>query len=237
MDALLAAIEDAKQHSGDTRKESRQKKPAPLRPVVRQAENPSEPPPLAIQTQSSTKYMFAKIRINLGLQELHEVSREQLANWLVQVVSVEGPIHWLEAAKRIADAAGVQRVGNRIQKAFQSACTFGHMYKMFENRKGFLWTYEPAPVQVRDRSDFPPQQKKIEFVAPEEICAAIEQSVKESYGMAIEDIAIAACRLLGFARVTEDMRTTVEEQRDKLINGGKLELRGGTLVLNYDARV
>jgi hypothetical protein len=181
--------------------------------------------------------MFAKIRINLGIQELHEVSREQLANWLVQVVSVECPIHWLEAAKRIADAVGVQRVGNRIQMAFQTACTYGHMYKMLENRNGFLWTYEPAPVQVRNRSDFPPQQKKIEYVAPEEICAAIEQTVNESFGMAADDVAVAACRRLGFARVTEEMRATVEEQRDKLVKEGRLELRGETLVLSQDVPV
>jgi very-short-patch-repair endonuclease len=237
MNALVSAIEEAKRHSGEGRKERKQKRPAPLRPPVRHVEIPSEPPPLVIQAQSSKKYMFAKIRINLGIQELHEISQEQLANWLVQVVSVEGPIHWLEAAKRIADAVGVQRVGNRIQMAFQSACSYGHVYKMIENRNGFLWTYGPVPVQVRDRSDFPPQQKKIEYVAPEEICAAIEQTVKESFGMAADDVAVAACRRLGFARVTEEMRATVEEQRDKLVKEGRLEWRGETLVLSQDVPV
>jgi very-short-patch-repair endonuclease len=234
MNALVSAIEDAKRHSGEKRRNSRQQRTAPVRPSARNSEVPSEPPPLVIQSQSGTKYKFAKIRVSLGIEELHEVSREQLGNWLQQVVSVESPIHWLEAAKRIADAAGVQRVGNRIQQAFQSACTYGYRYKMFENRKGFLWTYEPAPILVRDRSDFQPQQKKIELVAPEEICAAIEQAVKESYGIAAEDVAVAACRRLGFARVTEDMRASVEEQRDRLITRGRLESRGETLVLNQD---
>lgn len=234
MKALESAIEDAKRHGGEKRKNSRQQRTAPVRLSMRNSEIPSEPPPLVIESQSGTKYKFAQIRVSLGIQELHEVSREQLGNWLQQVVSVESPIHWLEAAKRIADAAGVQRVGNRIQQAFQSACVYGHRCKMFENRKGFLWTNEPAPVQVRDRSDFPPQQKKIELVAPEEICAAIEQAVKESYGIAAEDVAVSACRRLGFARVTEDMRATVEEQRDTLVTRGRLELRGETLVLNQD---
>jgi very-short-patch-repair endonuclease len=237
MKALESAIEDAKRHTGENQRQSRQQRTVPLRPSVRNSQSPSEPPPLVIQSQSSTKYVFAKIRINLGIQELHEVSRMQMANWLKQVVAVEGPIYWLEAARRIADAAGVQRVGNRIQKAFQSACTYGHMYKMFEDRKGFLWAYEPAPIQVRDRSDCPPQQKKIEYVPPEEICASIEQAVKESFGMAAEDVAVAACRRLGFARVTEDMRATVEQQRDKIVKLSRLELRGETLVLNHDAAV
>ena len=50
-------------------------------------------------------------------------------------MTIEGPIHWLEAARRIADAAGIQRVGNRIQQAFQAACILGHRGKKFEKRK------------------------------------------------------------------------------------------------------
>ncbi len=237
MKALEAAIEEAKLHRGEKSKESTQQKATPAPAPIQRPENPNEPPPLAIQSLNGTKYKLAKMRINLGMQELHEVSREQLANWLQQVVAVEGPIHWLEAGKRIADGAGIQRVGNRIQKAVQSACTYGHMYKKFESRKGFLWPYDPVHVQVRDRSEFPPQQKKLEYVAPEEICAAIEQAVKESYGMAAADVTVAACRLLGFARVTEDMRAAVGEQREKLVKEGRLELRGETLVLNQDVSV
>lgn len=237
MKSLESAIEEAKRNRGENHKESKKERIAPLLSPSQHAERASEPPPMAVQSQSSTRYMFAKIRIDLGIKELHEVSTEQLANWLKQVVSIEGPIHWLEAAKRIADAAGVQRLGNRIQRAFQSACTYGHLYKMFEKRKEFLWAFDPVPVQVRDRSDFPPQQKKIEFVAPEEVRAAIEEAVKESYGMAAEDVAVAACRRLGFARVTEDMRATVEEERDNLVKGGRLELRGETMVLSHDATV
>lgn len=90
-------------------------------------------------------------------------------------------------------------------------------------------------MQVRDRSDFSQQQKKIDLVAPEEICAAIEQTVEQSFGLATEDVAIATCRLLGFARVSEEMRAVVEEQRDNLLNNGSLEFRGETLVLNRNS--
>ena len=87
----------------------------------------------------------------------------------------------------------------------------------------------PEPI-VRDRSEAPAQLKKIELIAPEEIQAAIEQSVGDSFGLAAEDIAVSACRLLGFARVSEDMRTAVEELRDDLISKGRLALRGETII-------
>jgi hypothetical protein len=83
---------------------------------------------------------------------------------------------------------------------------------------------------VRDRSDFPPQFKKMEYVAQEEVCAAIEQSVDESFGLAADEVAVAACRLLGFARVSEDMRLIIEKQRDRLIEEGRLVLRGVTVI-------
>jgi len=72
-------------------------------------------------------------------------------------------------------------------------------------------------------------------VAPEEICAAIEQTVEQSFGLDNEDVAVATCRLLGFARVSEEMRAVVEEQRDNLLNNGRLEFRGETLVLNRNS--
>ena len=234
--ALEAAIEEAKTTKPQIKVPAAQSKTSAGNSSAKAQVVKQEPPPLAKAGQSVEEYAFAKLKINLGTLDLHLVSREQLAIWLAQVVAVEGPIHWLEAARRIADASGIQRVGNRIQQAFQMACILGHRGKKFEKRNEFLWAIESSPVRIRDRSDCPPQQKKIELVAPEEICAAIEQASEQSFGLLEEDVAVAACRLLGFARVTEEMRATVEEQRDHLINKGRLELKGETLVLIRDAK-
>jgi hypothetical protein len=146
---------------------------------------------------------------------------------------VESPIHWLEAAKRIANAAGVQRVGGRIQDAFKRACLSGSRSKRFVYLGGFLWKDESRDPIVRDRSDFPTQLKKLEYVAPEEIRAAIVQSVGDSFGLVAQDVATSACRLLGFARVSEDMRMTVDKQRDELIKEGRLALRGETVIQKH----
>jgi very-short-patch-repair endonuclease len=233
--ALEDAIEEAKKQKAQVKISTDRPKIAVKHPSSKVQVAREDPPPLSRTSQSAAKYQLAEISINLGHLELHAVAQEQLANWLTQIIAVESPVHWLEATRRIADAAGIQRVGSRIQSAFQSACNYGHLCKKFENRNGFLWAYEPSQMQVRDRSDFSQQQKKIDLVAPEEICAAIEQTVEQSFGLATEDVAIATCRLLGFARVSEEMRAVVEEQRDNLLNSGKLEYRGETLVLNLNS--
>jgi len=84
---------------------------------------------------------------------------------------------------------------------------------------------------VRDRSDLASAARKIEYVAPEEIRAAIERLAQVSYGVSPGDVANGACRLLGFARVTDEMRAVVEKERDTLIADGRLVLKGESLVV------
>jgi very-short-patch-repair endonuclease len=227
IEAVRAAIEEAK------------KKPlAPTAPASKvKSNNGVEVKPMISslpQIESSMpgppSYAIAELEIDLGFSELHAVSLDRLSQWLTMVVAVESPIHWLEAARRIANAAGVQRVGNRIQEAFKRACRSGARAKRFVYRDDFLWVDESLNPVVRDRSELPPQFKKLEFVAPEEIKAAIEQSVGDSFGLLQEDVATSTCRLLGFARVSEDMRVTVEGLCDELLQEGRLSVQGETVI-------
>ncbi len=130
----------------------------------------------------------------------------------------------------MANAAGVQRLGNRIQDAFQQAYLTGSRAGRFSVRDGFLWRTDMTTPVLRDRSDLPQAAKKIEHVAPEEIQVAIERVAQDSYGVAPNDVASGACRLLGFGRVTDEMRAVIDAQRDALIGAGRLVLRGESLV-------
>jgi hypothetical protein len=94
----------------------------------------------------------------------------------------------------------------------------------------FLSSTEQAQCPIRDRSEFPQQIKKLEYVSPDEVSAAIEHVVLTGFGMPSDDIPVAACRLLGFARVSDEMRTVVCECRDSLIAQGRLEQRAEMLI-------
>jgi hypothetical protein len=173
---------------------------------------------------------MAGLQIGSLPTELHLISPQTLALWLLDVVAVESPVFWLEAARRVAGAAGIQRLGNRIQDAFQSACNVGSSAGRFAVRGGFLWRADMAAPELRDRSDLPQSVKKLEYVAPEEIQAAISRIVQDSYGVTPDDVATYACRLLGFARITDEMRAVVDKQRDALVTAGCLVLKGESLV-------
>ena len=212
--------------------------PAPLvksgdRPAAAMP-RPEEPadPPLEVQGRAVIPYLCAQVRWRHGDMDLHSMDRAVLAEQLAHVVEVEGPVHATEAARRILNAAGIQRFGARIQQAFDEAVRLGVGRGLFLQRGEFLWNPQMQQPPVRDRCELPAASRKVEFVAPEEIRRATLMVVEESCGIVPEEVPVAVCRLLGFARVTDEMSAAVEPHRDALVREGCLALEGVNLVLS-----
>jgi very-short-patch-repair endonuclease len=222
LDKLVEAIDKAK-----ARPESPHPVAVPILEIKPITPDAAEAPIVAIALPP--RYKCAELHIDLQSSDLHLVEADQLSEWLAKVVTVESPIFWLEATRRVAAAVGIQRIGNRIQDAFQRACTIGSRQGRFSMRAGFLWSTGMTDAPVRDRSDLGSSSRKIEYIAPEEIRAAIERVAQDSYGVSPGDVANGACRMLGFARVTDEMRSVVEKERDTLIADGRLALKGESL--------
>ena len=53
-------------------------------------------------------------------------------------------------------------------------------------------------------------------MSDEELALAIERVIREGYGMDRKDIPAAACRLLGFPRVSDEMRQRVGAVLERL---------------------
>jgi len=176
-------------------------------------------------------YDCATIRPFLDSVPMHEVDRDKLAGWLAEVVRVESPVHWKEAARRVILGAQVQRMGNRIETTFEEAVRRGTARHLFARRGEFLWSPGMTEPPVRDRSKLPQGSRKLDLVAPEEIHRAILMAVNKSCGMAPEEIPGAVCQMLGFARVTDDMRAAIEPHREALIRKGLLKLSGLNLTV------
>ena len=194
-------------------------------PVVEQAPEALEP------AESVRPYEVACPACDLGGRELHLVDRERLAAWLAEVVKVESPVHVTEASRRLLSSAAVPRSSTRIQQAIEEAAQLAVKRGLFIRREAFLWSPEMSQPPVRDRSDLPAAWRKFELVAPEEIRAAVLVAVRQSCGIASEEVPAAVCRVLGFARVTDDMGETVERHRDQLLREGRLIAEGVNLIL------
>jgi len=169
-------------------------------------------------------YVVAQPSIQTGGLDLHAVSVERLASWIAEVVSIESPVHADDAIRRIAEGAGISRIGGRLRAALESAITHAAIAGQIEQRGPFLWQpgmYEPP---LRDRSNR--YGRSLASIAPEEIAVAIRTAVVNAYGIDQAQLPAAACRLLGFSRLTEDMRSTLDQLIEAMIASGHLQRQG-----------
>lgn len=176
-------------------------------------------------------YCVAEPAIELDGLELSEASPGRVAAWVAEVVSVEGPVHADEVARRIVDAAGVKRIGNRIRDAIDKGIAQAERKGSIVSRGDFLWPPEMKDPPLRDRGGLQSAQRKLELVSPEELAVAIEKVVAESFG--IEQVAIPAlaCKLLGFARVNDEAKQRVDDLVRELVARGRLVNKGEHVVL------
>lgn len=214
-----------------------QRKMATESPAVQISSRPIErekpaPKPEILQARD---YELAQLQLP-PVAELHDVSRRHLADWMRQVVEVEGPVHFDEVARRIADAAGVMRVGSRIRKALEEAVAYAVRSGHLSRRGPFLW---PAGIikkasSVRSHANLQDFSRTIDQIAPEEIMLTIEMVVKSALGMPREEIPPAVCSLLGFGRTSRAMRKHVDKLVGKMVESGELVAQGSFLVVPND---
>jgi very-short-patch-repair endonuclease len=221
MKRLVAAIEQAQAAGGPDIPD-----PVSRGTTIERVE--SEPPTPAT---SGNPYRLAMPRVNLNGLDLHQAPPGLVAQWVVDVVRVESPVHVDEVTHRIASAAGVSRVGSRIRRTLDAGIDAAIAGGQVRRQGAFLWSSDMQTPLVRDRSAVDGSPRAADRVAPEEIEQAIEQAVRDAYGMEPTQIASAAWALLGFARVTEDMRSATDGLVDDLLASGRLLAQGPHLVV------
>ncbi len=184
----------------------------------------------------SEPYKTAKPNITLYYREqLHEVSRRRMAAWIKDVVDTESPVHQDEVARRIANCAGVKRIGRRIRTTFELGLRAAIDEGFVIGRGPFLWRPGMKQPKLRSRSGLPNASRHIRLIAPEEIELAISKVVGASYGIQREMIPNEVCKLFGFKRTTSDMNAVVDHIVMELLNDGRI-VEDGTYVVFPEAK-
>ncbi len=209
---------------------------APIRPRQAATIERDDQAELTSQTSAIPAYAIARLAPIGGALELHKVPTATLASRVIEVVSIESPVHTSEVARRIADAAGVRRIGSRIQDALELA--YGQATRSGKVRRQgeFLWLKGMQEPPLRDRSSLPPSSRRIDLVAPEEVASAVAKIVADAYGMDVELVPAAVCRLLGFGRMSEEMRGCVAGVVDQMVKRGRLTRQNGHVVVQAAAK-
>lgn len=175
-------------------------------------------------------YAKAELRIDLGTRQLHEASAEEVARWIRDVVQVESPVHVEEALARVVNAAGVRRIGSRIEPVLMAGLAQAERTQLVLRRGAFLWTPGMTEPPVRNRSALDSGERKLELVAPEEIQAAIQRVVQQTFSIQRDDVLAEALNLLGFKRVSAQARERMEEALDNLLANDRIRIRGNILL-------
>jgi hypothetical protein len=175
---------------------------------------------------ATPEYRLADIQIEHIREEFQLYTFQELGNWIAEVVQVESPVHFEEMAKRITDAAGVAKVGSRIRYTLTQTLEQAKDEHKVISKGEFLWSPDMQVAIVRDRSKLPPAYRKLALVAPEEIYEAIRQVVGNAIAITEQEAIPLVAKLLGFSRVTDEMRQQLSEAIGKTIQEGILTFEG-----------
>jgi hypothetical protein len=222
---VVAAIDAAKDRAGSAVPVP-VRLAAPVAHVIERGEAASE-----VEADFSQPYVRASLQPVSGV-EMHLASLADLSNMVARVVSVEAPIHLNELTKRLMDAFDVVRAGARITSRVREAVDHCVRRGTIRFQGEFVYGTSVGRISPRDRSSFGASDKKIEFVAPEEIEAALLESVRLGYSLSVGDAISSAIGMLGFGRSTQKIAATVEDSLSALIQSGALERAGGVITLS-----
>ncbi|MBU9723340.1 MULTISPECIES: DUF3320 domain-containing protein [Bacillaceae] len=176
-------------------------------------------------TSSVVPYEMADLDISLNGEEIHNIPATILAEWVLEVVKVESPIHVNELMKRICHAVGIRRVGTRIQQRFEDVL---NDCEEVVRKDDFIWARTMSVPPVRTRTG---AIRKLELICREEFEEAIAEAVSLSFGVHGDNVAPLVYAKLGFSRVTEEMRKHLDEIVEGMVEKEILVDKGGELII------
>lgn len=179
----------------------------------------------------SFPYHIARLEIDLqeGMK-LIEIGAEGMGKLVWHVVEEESPVHFEEVVRRIREAAGKERAGSVIRDLVQTG--INELGKKVIRDNDFLWKSPKHTPAIRNRCEFLPYLKKIDFIHPEEIKRAIIEAVRKSFGISRQEAISIALEMLGFERITDSLSQPIYKLVQELVVAKKITKTGEILKTN-----
>ncbi len=157
--------------------------------------------------------------------ELTEAPVEVVADAVCAVVAVESPVHQDEVIKRVRTLWGYGRAGAKIQSKVKEGIDLAQVQGKVVGRGKFLYRLGQSNVGARKRS-----KGSIEYIADDEIEAAISAVLASQYATDEKDLVIGAARVLGFERTSTTVELKLLEQMDSLLERALLVRKPNGLI-------
>lgn len=147
-----------------------------------------------------------------SIHEPHTLQIQTLAEIVLKIVQIEGPIHEDEVVNRVRDLWGYARAGSRIQGIVASGVRSLLVAGQCNRKDGFLFL-AGSVTPVRNRENvFSPDLRKPDMIPPAELQVAILAVIDAGHGAAKREIPIVVARMLGFKNTSAQLRIAIELQ-------------------------
>ncbi|MGA2544174.1 MAG: DUF3320 domain-containing protein [Verrucomicrobiota bacterium] len=176
-----------------------------------------ELPELDENTLANLTVPYKEARFDVpSRQEPHALQTRTLADIVLRIVQIEGPIHEEEVVNRVRDLWGYARAGARIQGVVASGVRSLLVTRKCNREEGFLFL-NGVPTTVRNRENvISPDLRKPEMIPPAEVRCAILAVIDAGHGAGRKEIPIAVARMLGFKNTSGQLRHVIESELFRL---------------------
>jgi very-short-patch-repair endonuclease len=158
--------------------------------------------------------------------DLVDAPAARVADTIVKVVDVEGPVHEADVMTRVAALWGT-KAGSRVQAAVREAAHLAEQQQRLERRGEFYWRQDGA-VTVRSRAETGITADRI---APEEIREAVKLVLAGGDALPRQMLIAETRGLLGYNRTGPVVEEAVGAAIDSLVAEGALGEASAGLVL------
>ncbi len=193
--------------------------PIDTSPVLAAGSGPTEATPLAAYEGNTTPTRIKKGTISIGPYTAAAIPNgrrtpddlfaprhlAELGKVVEQVLAAEAPMHVDLLARRVGGYFGIGRVTQRVTDQVRVALSGRGRFGEEEN---VIWRLDQDPdgvPAVRVAGGGPTAKREIAEVPLSELASAARIVVERANGIAPKDLVRDAARLLGFARITDDV--------------------------------
>lgn len=164
------------------------------------------------EVREMARYQRANLRSPV-MYEPHEAPLKLLAELVERIVEIEGPVHQQEISRRVAEAFGKERAGQRIYDVTLRALRRARQgSEKLRDLDEFWFTLDQkSSPPVRNRSLEQGPTLKAENIAIMEIVAALSIAHEDNAGGSDDDLIRYAAQLMGFKRVGSDLRARLQQ--------------------------
>lgn len=180
----------------------------------------------------ATIYRVARVTANKNTNshsfEIHlPLAYSELDRIINEILAIEGPIQYNRLVRKVKEAWGISRAGNRVNSAINSSLTRLHISNYGDFWGRFLTN---ARVRIPDPKD-PETKRTIDEVSNDEIEMAMKNFIVDAKAIKRDELFVAISRLFGWERCGDLIRNMLIKAL-KNIHGIKEEGENIVLINN-----